>query len=377
MADQLKVERRTAKRLFTMAMNQLSKNIDMQKPIETIESKYETFKQRTNELLEKHATYLSVALEEDTEPTEAEVQWLEDIEMQVDLMESKFNQYVKANASIPQTEVISKQPTIHKKKNNPNQHLKFFVFESTTLDAMFNSLRISISCEEATVEIIKDAQSDVKAQMDRYRAAQRDYVLLLSDDEEVSKETERMMQLQTVCANENVKAGMAIKMRQTSAKLNNESTKPAGLQMKLERMKLPTFDGVIRDYPRFKADFSKHVMPMIKSDESASYILKSCLSKEPLEIVKNVDDDLYAMWDRLENKYGRSSLLIAEIMKEIKKLNSIKDGDNKGFIKLVNTIEGCYRDLVRIKKETEICNSKIEADRKAKEESELKARRAS
>ena len=167
MADQLKVERRTAKRLFTMAMNQLSKNIDMQKPIETIESKYETFKQRTNELLEKHATYLSVALEEDTEPTEAEVQWLEDIEMQVDLMESKFNQYVKANASTPQTEVISKQPTESSKISELKMAAKACHYESTTLDAMFNSLRISIFCEEATVEIIKHAQSDVKAHMDR------------------------------------------------------------------------------------------------------------------------------------------------------------------------------------------------------------------
>ena len=84
--------------------------------------------------------------------------------------------------------------------------------------------------------------------------------------------------------------------------------------MKLERMKLPTFDGIIREYPRFKADFQKHVMPTLKSGEYASYVLKSCLSKDPLEVVKNVDDDIDQIWDRLESKYGRSSLLIAELI---------------------------------------------------------------
>ena len=58
MADQLKLERTRAKRLFTMALNQLSKAIDVQKPIEIIQSKYETFKQRANDLQEKHASYL-------------------------------------------------------------------------------------------------------------------------------------------------------------------------------------------------------------------------------------------------------------------------------------------------------------------------------
>jgi len=351
-----------------MVLNQLSKAIDVQKPIEIIQSKYETFNQRTNDLQEKHASYLSEAYDDDTEPTEVDCQWLENIETQVDLMESKYNQYIKANPTIAQAEISTAATTTTTtaaateplSKSDLKMAAKTCQYESTTLDAMINNLRISVACDKATVETIKDAQSDVRAQIDKYRAAQREYVLLLSDDEQLSQETERMRQMEAMCANENLKAGMAIRMRQTPPKpTEDKSSKSAGLQMKLERMKLPTFDGLIREYPRFKADFSKHVMPMLKSDESASYVLKSCLSKEPLEVVKNVDDDLQAMWDRLESKYGRSSLLIAEIMKEIKKLNSIKDGDNKGFIKLVNTIEGCYRDLVRINKESEICNSTI------------------
>ena len=73
-----------------MALNQLSKAIDVQKPIEIIQSKYETFNQRTNDLQEKHASYLSEAYDDDTEPTEVDGQWLENIETQVDLMEKQI-----------------------------------------------------------------------------------------------------------------------------------------------------------------------------------------------------------------------------------------------------------------------------------------------
>ena len=358
MAEQTKMERRTSKRLFTMAINQLTKSINEKKPMDIIQTKYDTFKQRMNELQEKHAILLSNTHDDDSEPTQEESEWLENIETQADLMEKTFDQHVKANQATREITPESSVPYLtsaDKKKAS-----RVCQYEATTLEATLSGLRISVTAEGSTQDTIKNAQSEVKSQMERYRLAQRDYVMLLSDDEEVAKETLSMKEMQSLCAKEHVTAGMFIEKKSAVSKLKlTEGTRPAGLQLKLERMKMPTFNGEIREYPRFKADFQKHVTPMINSDESAAYILKSCLSKEPLEAVKNVDDDLSAMWDRLDNKYGRSSILIAEIMKEIKKLSPVKDGDNRSFIRLVDTIEGCYRDLVRIHKEAEICNSTI------------------
>ena len=50
-------------------------------------------------------------------------------------------------------------------------------------------------------------------------------------------------------------------------------------------MKMPVFDGDIRDYSRFKSDFLKKVVPEMKSEDSSSYGLRSCLTKIPLDIV--------------------------------------------------------------------------------------------
>ena len=98
---------------------------------------------------------------------------------------------------------------------------------------------------------------------------------------------------------------------------------------------MPSFNGNIRDYPCFKGDFQKQVMPNIRGECAAAYNLRSCLSDEPLEIVRNVDDDIEEMWNRLDERYGRLSKLTDAIMVDIKQLIVVPEGDNKRFIELV------------------------------------------
>ena len=73
--------------------------------------------------------------------------------------------------------------------------------------------------------------------------------------------------------------------------------------LKLQPMPLPKFDGEIREYPRFKDDFKNHVIPSI-SEIQQPYVLKSCLSGNPLEILKNVEYNIKEMWKRLDDKYA-------------------------------------------------------------------------
>lgn len=55
--------------------------------------------------------------------------------------------------------------------------------------------------------------------------------------------------------------------------------------LQLETVKMPSFDGNIRKYPQFKTDFKKHLLS-VTSETSAPYVLRSCLSSDPLECVK-------------------------------------------------------------------------------------------
>ena len=91
--------------------------------------------------------------------------------------------------------------------------------------------------------------------------------------------------------------------------------------------------------------------------ENLSYTLKSCLSVEVIKIVESVDDNVEEMWDRLDNKYGRPSLLVDTIMNDIKKLQCISEGDDNALLKLVDIVDRGYANLKRLEIETHMSNS--------------------
>ena len=116
---------------------------------------------------------------------------------------------------------------------------------------------------------------------------------------------------------------------------------------------MPSFNGAIKEYPQFKQDFQKQVMPTLDKG-SACYILRSCLEKEPAETVKGVDDDIKEMWKRFDEKYGDLAKLTDAIINTIQDIRPIKEGENKRFIEFVDAVEDGYKDLKRLGLEREI-----------------------
>ena len=47
--------------------------------------------------------------------------------------------------------------------------------------------------------------------------------------------------------------------------------------LRLEKMKMPFFNGDMRDYSRFKSDFTRQVVPEVQNEYAVAYDLKSCL----------------------------------------------------------------------------------------------------
>ena len=123
--------------------------------------------------------------------------------------------------------------------------------------------------------------------------------------------------------------------------------------MQLEKIRMPRFDGDLREYPTFKRDFQKQVMPHLTED-TAPYTLRSCLGKEPLSQVKSVDDDIRDMWKRLDEKYRDPARVANAIINDIRRVRGIKEGENRRFVEFVGIIEDGYRDLKRLGLETEI-----------------------
>ena len=118
------------------------------------------------------------------------------------------------------------------------------------------------------------------------------------------------------------------------------------------------FNGNLKEYIQFKSDFTKYVLPEIDQNKAA-FILKSCLETEPLKYVKNIEDSLDLIWNRLDEKYGQPSMLAELVMNEIKRYKSITDADDKGLVDFIELIEGSYNNLKLVDMQQEISNLSV------------------
>ena len=120
--------------------------------------------------------------------------------------------------------------------------------------------------------------------------------------------------------------------------------------LRLEKVRMPHFDGKLREYPQFKKDFQKQVMTQTRKSDAA-YVLRTCPDGEPAKLVKSVDDDIDKMWQRLDEKYGDPAKVTDVIIDEIKRFIMLREGEDKRFIAgPVNVLIG-YEYAAYIKKQ--------------------------
>ena len=303
-----KQERTTAKRLLTMSITAMDKAIAKEQAISIVEKLFVNVDHRWEAAQDKHAAYLSHIQPEDADLPAVEIQWLLGCsDAYADAGTSKKH-YVNKNSA--------KAPAINEGVKQAKRGVKF---ERATLHSRIESLYTVASDETVTTKMVEETQYEMKKQLEKYLTVQRDLIIQLSDDDEVDTEMAISERMQKICLQANVSAGKRIKAKD-QAMIQEGQRNRSGLELKLERMKLPSFSGDLREYPRFKYEFDKFVKPSVKDDDEAIYVLKSCLSKEALAHVKNVDDNLDEMWKRLEDRYGRTSLITRAILADIKQL---------------------------------------------------------
>ena len=360
-----KQKRSTAKRLFTMSAGAMSAAISRQESITEIHQLFTIVDQRFTALQERYADYLSCLLSDDDETPEADSHWIEGataafMKAKMDFQAYKESKDVRdAQKETPKMTAVATECTKVVVKDEIKRAKRAVKFERSTLRSRIQNLDSALLEASATASVIHDTQTDMKMQLEKYLSVQRELIVQLSDDDEADQEMLVTEKMQAMCVDVSVKASKII--QEKTPKDTNLIPKPSsnqgGLELRLERMKLPHFSGEIRDYPRFKHEFEKYVMPSIKRKAEAVYVLKSCLDKEALELVKNIDDNIENVWSRLEDRYGRVSLITRAILFDIKQLSPIQEGEGSKFVELVNIVEKCYHDLESIDMETELSNS--------------------
>ena len=195
---------------------------------------------------------------------------------------------------------------------------------------------------------LDDAHKDVELQAETYRE-------LLDSDDDADKpavdETDKLLEeLQQDFSQ------VATRIAKLSLKTKNEAesqqaAKKSESNTKLQRFDPPKFNGETRAFPAFITHYKKHVETQYGKDP---FILMKCLSGEAEKHVRPVEEDYDEMMDRLHTKYGSSEKQVDVILKDLKGLKRVSDGDLKALHKLIETVENCWLDLKRMNLEAEM-----------------------
>ena len=351
MVDQAKRERSKAKGTMTRANKRVISAIEDKFDREIIQGRFETASKKWEVVMEKNEEYIQLKYEEqDQAVPQVEEDWYDEVAAAFEEVEIKYHEYMKSMKGGESRDEergagIEKGKEIKEKENDQLVFSKrMHEFEKKTMSSMLRELEGVITNLKSTETVIKAYQEDVKTQLLKLRSSQREVVMRGAETD--------------IDVLEGEFAKMVIEVGRRVEEMRNTKETKGKCQMKLDRVKLPSFSGAIREYPRFKKDFESQVEPNIERD-AIPYVLKSCLSGEALEVVKNVDDDAVKMWERLKEKYGRPSKVTDAIMFEIKGMKQINEGDDRKFAEVVDLVESSWRDLRMIGMESEISNTTV------------------
>ena len=357
------VSRTTALRLFSRDKNSFITIVEEEDvDLHLVINRFVKIEKLFANVVVAHEQYVQeIQATSDAEKLAKEEKWMKNIEIEYENIEKvryslerkSRDEYIKIEVQKNSGEVVT-QPK-HDETFELKKALRLLQIEDKIFEGLAKSIEDMIKprVEERILANLKEIKEQFKGSFEKYKQAQSNYIIILSDDEVVTKamdSIEKAQQKYLSLSNELEKRIL----------LKRSAQEQGGVKMKggiaMERMKLPVFQGNLREYARFKSDFINHVLPELK-EQSRAYVLKSCLKDEAYEYVQNVDDDYKAMLKRLDEKYGCASKLVDLVMKDIKNMKSIKEADYKGFIEMVNVVDKGYRDLARLKVDRELSNS--------------------
>ena len=345
----LKRNRTSSKRMFTLAIKALNEAILNQSSYTTVEFLFQDVGKYHEQIQSHHSKYMTSLLGDDDEDIpDNETAWLLDYS-------AKFADAGTAKETYINTSHIPKMTREIKIKRRSVK------FEKSSLESCVSNLNQVTADMSTSIRVIQETQQRMNGHLDRYLTAQRELIMELSDEEEADKELATCGMMERLCLQASVSAAQRTEEEeQSKIELKNQKSPGAGLEIKFNRMNLPTFEGDIREYARFKSQYLKIVKPAVKSNDDAVYILKNeCLRKEAKEHVQNIDDDLEEIWRRLEDRFGRPELAARAFLSDLKQITPVSEGDTTKFIRLTDTVERCYKGLERINMEAEISNATV------------------
>ena len=119
--------------------------------------------------------------------------------------------------------------------------------------------------------------------------------------------------------------------------------------IRLKRMALPTFSGLRKDWPEFKAVWKSMAESASYNKTALAHELENSVKGEAKHRIKSVfvtKPEAYdIMWEKLECHYGDTTASVQAALEDLQRLKTVKEEDYKALVELVDEVESAYSQL--------------------------------
>ena len=127
---------------------------------------------------------------------------------------------------------------------------------------------------------------------------------------------------------------------------------------KIEKPKLPVFNGDVTEYAIFRADF-KHAVESHYTKRDAITFLRNCLRDKPLQLIKGIGTDYDAAWEYLDAIYGDPRVVSDSVTQDLNKFKALQDGEDSSFCELEHLVRRSYNTLKEVGLPGDMNNSHV------------------
>ena len=212
--------------------------------------------------------------------------------------------------------------------------------------------------EEAPVTVLNGIYEEIESAFRSVENISENLMELLGQCKEgdmlIAEADQYVSELETKKININIELEKVKSAQQNQIQQGSLGTLPKKLTVK--KLDPPIFSGDLRDFPNFKDDYERLVVPTYGQDP---YALRQCLAGEALQSVKGLESDYNEMLRRLEQKCGNHRKIVDLIISDLRALKPLVEGNDKGLIKTVEVVERCYLDLRKMNLEAEMDSTNV------------------
>ena len=222
--------------------------------------------------------------------------------------------------------------------------------------------------EEEYIQTCLDDFMEIKLKLNQVRKSQKDEsakdvpvkdVAVLHDDDASQGSLESDIQPESSGTEQQANPSPSSPKPSSSEEVQptkSSAPAPCKLRPRLEKPKLPTFSGDVRDYYTFKDDFKHMIDPNYEARDAVS-ILRNSLNGKPLELLKGIGTDYAACWDYLDMYYGDPKVISDAVAQDLTRFKALTDGEDGRFCEFSQLVRRSFNILKQVGKEADMNNN--------------------